>query len=193
MAGHIFVVVSGFGKRVIPKAAPYQLSLDDSGSLVVALGGETSVIRADQRSTDAAVADVIAGPDWPAWWLQTTPYRVPLQPGWTAHASGEASPVVFDLVGPRESVMYIQLPRRAPALDQLVAAGQELVDRGAMTAGEWLTARYTHDGLPYLQRHVRVPVGQATAFVTLQCREQDFAAIEAAQRHLVEAILPGDG
>ena len=198
MSGHIYVVASGFGKRVIPKAAPFQFSIDAGGSLVLAVAeSKPSIIRSDQ-SVEAAqavaldVADVTLGPSWSTWWLQTHPYRVPLPQGWIAHASGGVDPSVFDLVGPQDSLIFIQTPRQVPAINQLVAPGQQAIDRGSMTAGEWLTVQYTHDGLDLLQRHMLVLVGETNAVVTLQCRAEVFALVEPTQRFLVDAILPGE-
>lgn len=198
MSGHIYVVASGFGKQVIPKAAPFQFSIDVMGSLVLVVAeSKPSIIRSDQ-SVEAAqavaldVADVTLGPSWSTWWLQTHPYRVPLPQGWIAHASGGVDPSVFDLVGPQDSLMFIQTPRRVPPIDQMVAPGQQVIDKGTLNVGEWLTVQYTHDGLDHLQRHIRVLVGVTNAVVTLQCRAEDFALAEPTQRFLVDAMLPGE-
>jgi hypothetical protein len=195
---HVFVVAAGFGKRVIPMAAPFQLSADREGLLTVALAGKTSIsIRSDQtvdaaRAVALETADVVDGPNWPTWWLQTHPYRVPLPIGWTAHASGSVDPSAFDLVGPHDSLLFIQRPRRVPPLDELVAPGQRAVDRGSLPGGDWITVQYPHEGFNYLQRHVRVPLGPTMAVVTLQSREDVFSIVEPVQRFLVDAILPGE-
>lgn len=196
-SGHVFVVASGFGMQVIPKAPPFQFSVDAEGSLVLTVeGSKPSIVRSDQSiwAAQAAaldVADIAVGPTWPTWWLQTSPYRVPLPQGWTAYASGGVAPSAFDLVGPQDSLIFVQTPRHVPPLDQLVALGQQLVDQGSMAAGDWVTVEYIHDGCSYLQRHIRVSVGKTVAIVTLQCHSEVFAVVESTQRLLAEAILPG--
>jgi hypothetical protein len=178
--------------------APFQFSVDPEGSLTVARAGKTSTAIRSEQGIEAAravafeTADVADGPNWPAWWLQTHPYRVPLPVGWTAHASGSVDPSPFDLVGPHDSLMFIQRPRRVPPLEELVAPGQRAVDRGSLSAGDWITVQYTHEGLNYLQRHVRAPVGPTMAVVTLQSREDVFLLVEQVQRFLVDSILPGN-
>jgi hypothetical protein len=195
--GHIYVVASGFGKRVIPKTAPYRFAVGDAGSLRVGLGeGAPAIVGSAQsvaqaHAAAAAVADVVEGPEWAAWWLETHAYRVPLPEGWTAHASGEVSPSVFDLVGPGESMLFVQMPRVVPPVEQMVAKGQRLVERGEMSAGEWIRVQYTHAGVSYLQRHVRMRIGEWDAMVTLQCREEVFATVGTVQLRVVEEILPG--
>ena len=100
---------------------------------------------------------------------------------------------MFDLVGPQDSLILVQIPRRAPPLDQMSqAAGQQAIDKGSLPAGDWLTVQYKYDGLDQLQRHIRVLVGEMTAVVTLQCRAEVFALVEPIQRFLVNAMLPGE-
>src|SRR5262245_12822052 len=198
-ATHVFVVAAGFGKRVIPKVSPLQLSITPAGALSIAAGGYESAIVgpghsvATAQATARDVADITPGPSWRAWWLQTHPYRVPLPRSWTAHLSGRTDPSAFDLVGPRDSMMFIQTPRRLPALEQMVAPGQQCIDKGFLAAGnEWIMVRYAHDDVSHLQRHVKVSIGELVAIVTLQCREDCFALVEPAQRALVDGMLPGD-
>ena len=72
--------------RVIPKTAPYRFRIDPkSGSLLldteVPEGWRSGSCKpfggaGDEAMTD--VADVVAGPAWSEWWLETGPYRLPL-------------------------------------------------------------------------------------------------------------------
>ncbi|HEX7296723.1 MAG TPA: hypothetical protein VF251_13275, partial [Pyrinomonadaceae bacterium] len=110
---------------------------------------------------------------------------------WTAHASGSADPSVFDLVGPDDSMIYVQVPRRIPPLEQMVADGQELFERGKYAAGDWITVRYTHDGHLYCQRHVVVRKEKLTAVVTLQCRMDSMLLAAPTHEFVANALKPG--
>ena len=195
--GHVFVVASGFGKRVIPKAPPFTFRLEANHTLAVGMGDLTATVGPDQSVADAAaktadLADVTIGPAWPTWWLETHPYRVPLPAGWTAYASGGSAPSVFDLVGPHESMIFIQVPRRVPALDQMVAPGQELIERGSFAAGDWIAVQYTEAGHVYIQRHVLVCVEKLTAVVTLQCLATAITLVAPTHESLADALRPGE-
>jgi hypothetical protein len=197
MSGHVFVVASGFGKRVIPNTASYWFQRDSSALLVGLTGGASARIQSEQSIAAAQlaasdIADIAPGPGWPEWWLQTQPYRLPLPIGWTAEASGGLAPVAFDLLGPNESLMFVQTPRRAPPIDKMVAPGQRVVERRVLPAGESLTVQYDRDGLSYFQRHVRVVLGETLTVVTLQCQEEAFASVEATQLYLVDNLRPGE-
>lgn len=195
--GHVFVVAAGFGKRVIPKAPPFELALEGDERLVVNMGARVAMIEPAQSVTEAAakaveVADVTAGPAWPRWCLDTHLYRIPLPVGWTAHASGGVEPAVFDLVGPHDSMIYVQIPQRVPPLDAMVAHGQELVERGSFAAGDWVCVRYAHAGESYVQRHAVVNTKWVGAVVTLQCRE-DALSLVAPTHEFVTNELRGRG
>ena len=195
--GHIFVVASGFGKRVIPKASPFTFRLEGDNTLAVSTGARIAIVEPDQSVTDAGanavdVADVTLGPDWPMWWLETHPYVVPIPPGWTAHASGGTDPSVFDLVGPHESMIYVQVPRRVPPLEQMVAPGQELFESGTFAAGDWITVRYTHAGHVYVQRHALVRKEKVTAVVTLQCQMDAILLAAPTHEFVANALKAGE-
>jgi hypothetical protein len=195
MSGHVLVVASGFGKRIIPHRTPFQFDLDPAGSLrVVVDGGPPIIVGTDHTPADAQSpeADVVAGPEWPAWWLQTTPYRIPLPAGWTAHASGGMDPSAFDLVGAHDSLMFLQTPRRVPRIEQMVGPGQRLVERGSLTHGEYVIVEYTHQDCCFLQRHVVVPVGNSSVVMTLQCLASVFASVEGTQHFLADNVLQGE-
>ena len=194
---HVFVAASGFGKRVIPNAAPYRLSLESGSRLIVGVGDRTARIAPEQSvtaacATAADVADVTAGPDWPARWLETHPYRVPLPEGWTAYISGQAGPAVFDLVGPHDSLIFVQTPRRVPPLDQMVAPGQEQIGRGSFATSDWVDCKYTEAGIQYVQRHALVRAGEFAAVVTLQSQADAFALAAPIHEFVADSLQPGE-
>jgi hypothetical protein len=194
--GHVFVVAAGFGKRVIPMGAPYRFAIGDRGSLLVsAAGGASAAVARELRATatqaiGSNVADVFPGPDWPAWYLEAGPYCVPLPEGWTAHASGSIEPAAFDLVGPRDSLIFIQTPGRVPPVDRMVVPGQEIIGRGSLAAGEWIAVRYLDQGVEYVQRHARVSLVGRPVVVTLQCDSDSLVLVESTHQFLVDNLLP---
>ena len=191
--GHVFVVASGFGKRVIPAAAPFTFRIEDDQTLTVGVAGREAVIESSRSVMDAAsgaadVADVIVGPVWPTWWLETTAYRVPLPLGWTADASGHVDPSVFDLVGPDDGLIYVQVPRRAPPLHEMIARDQEFLEQGSYDAGDWIAVKYSHEGVVYVQRHAVVRGERAAAIVTLQSPVLAFTVAAPTHEYLANAL-----
>lgn len=182
---------------MIPIASPFTFRLEGNQTLVVSTGDHIAIVEPDQSVMDAQtnavdVADVTPGPAWPMWWLETSPYLVPLPVGWTAHASGAADPSVFDLVGPNDSMIYVQVPRRVPPLEQMVAHGQELFESGTFAAGDWITVRYTHAGDVYCQRHALVRKEKVTAVVTLQCQMDAILLAAPTHEFVANALKPGE-
>ena len=190
--GHVFVVASGFGKRIIPNAVPFTLRVDGDHKLAIGVGKQFATVEPGESVTNAAaeavgVADVTAGPAWPAWWLETHLYRVPIPVGWTAHASGSTDPSVFDLVGPHDSMIYVQMPRHVLPIDDMVAPGQKVLDRGASAAGEWIAVSYTEGGQGYVQRHTLVRVEAVAAVVTLQCPTEAFSLVAPTHEFVADS------
>lgn len=157
---HIYVAASGYGLRVIPRSAPYRYRLSseppnleveccDGGewrfAVVIPTGGGYRSRIAEPAESLAEVADIVAGPDYDGWWLDTSRYRVPLPPGWTA-VSDQISPP-FDLVGPDGSLVYIQTPGRQPSLSDLPSPGQDVLGTGGDALGEWIDVAYVHEGV----------------------------------------------
>lgn len=181
---------------MIPKVAPFTFALEGDHILAVRTGPRIATVGPHQTVMDAGVnasdvADVTSGPAWPMWWLETHPYRVPIPPGWTAHASGSAEPSVFDLVGPHDSTIYIQVPRRVSSLDEMVADGQEFVERGSFAAGEWISVRYTHAEQMYVQRHAIVRTHRIAAVVTLQCPMEALLLAASTHEFVTNGLQPG--
>lgn len=191
--GHVFVVASGFGKRIIPVAAPFTFQVDDDQTLTVRVARREAMVESDRSVVDAAsmavdVADVTVGPGWPAWWLETTAYRIPLPLGWIADASGSGDPSVFDLVGPDDSMIYVQVPRRVPELDEMIARGQAFLERGTYGEAEWIAVRYSHEGEVYIQRHAVVRGEKVVAIITMQCRLAAMEIAASTHEYLTKAL-----
>src|SRR5215207_4912674 len=128
---HVYTVASGFGLRVIPVAAPYELAIGPQpGQLdidrwagdthlfarMTPMDGGYSSELAEGTGSLHDVVDIETGPAFTSWWLETSVFRVPLPPGWRAITEGAPdSPSMFDLIGPNDAVIYVQTPRRIPA------------------------------------------------------------------------------
>ncbi len=101
--GHVYVAVSGYGKRVVPVAIPFEFARAEDDVLVATAtwgdSPQTRRITANapmDHGTADPVATVVDGPERREWWLDTAGvYSVPFPPGWTAIVSGEVSPAFY--------------------------------------------------------------------------------------------------
>lgn len=197
MSGHIYVTASGFGVRVIPTAAPYRFTIDpESGWLCVdtQIGDGWRSGSYDPAGSDSDaitdVADVVAGPVWKEWWLETGPYRLPLPIAWTAHASGRVDPVAFDLVSRSGAMIYVQTPRLLPRVRDLVASGQHLERTWEDDEGEWIDVSYEYDGSTWFQRHCLRRWRNLTAVITGQAESNALEETVARHAQVVRTITP---
>lgn len=198
MSGHIYVAASGFGVRVIPRDAPYRFMIDpESGWLLVStqIGDEwvsgscdTTSGHSSQAMTEAF--DVVAGPGWKEWWLETGPYRLPLPDAWTAYASGEVDPVPFDLVSSSGAMIFVQTPRSFPRASDLVAPGQTLERTWEDAEGEWLDVSYLHEGSTWLHRHCLRRWSNLAAVITGQAESYALEEMKACHTQIVRTITP---
>jgi len=198
--GHVYVAASGFGLRVIPKSAPYRYALsaaptgldverNDGRSWLFARlipdgGGYTSQV-ADNTPTLADVLDVVEGPSWDRWWLDTSVYQVPLPAGWIAASAN--GPSFFDLVGPSNALMFVQTPARLGTLSDVRTPDQQVVSTGADADSEWVDLSYRHNERPWLQRHHLRRLGRVNLVVTAQAPVEAMPATIGTQAELVRA------
>lgn len=193
--GHVYVTVIGFAKRIIPVRSPVEFRLANRNGLKVSLTHsepfpERQVAPdspVDRLAGIDQVADVVAGPELAEWWLDAGAYRIPLPAGWTAIATGEATPA-FDLVQDPERSVFIQTAVRRP--ETLIAPGQQIVSAGTDDRSEWVEVSYLLDGVAWLQRHalMRSPV---PALITAQAPAAVFPDARALHQVLVRrSIFP---
>jgi hypothetical protein len=153
-------------------------------------GGYTSEISAG-TSTLADVLVVVEGPHLEAWWLETTAYRVPLPGGWRAIAGDDPSqPSIFDLVGPGDSLMFVQTPRNPPDPERLCGPGQRIRASGSDARSAWVELRYSLEGRNWAQRHDIVRLGRLTCALTVQSPESCFEAIASTHQSVLESLAP---
>ena len=204
---HVYTVASGFGLRVVPISAPYSFALGATlGELnisrtigtrtfevrVVATAvGYTTTLSSGTEALDE-VADVVPGPDWESWWLETSVYRIPLPEKWRA-IGNDLHPSPFDLVGPNDELIFLQTPNSVPPLDRFAAPGQRLHRKGTGPRSRWVEVRYEHDGDLWAQRHDVVELDAVTCVVTLQCREALLAETISTGRLIVANVTGSEG
>lgn len=203
-SAHVFTVASGFGLRIVPVAAPYELAsgperhqldverrVGDThlfARVTATDGGYTSQLGAGTGSLHDVV-DIETGPAFTAWWLETSVYRIPLPNGWRAIADGVPdAPSRFDLVGPGGALIYVQTPKRIPASTAMVAPGQVLHDEGRDARSRWVDVRYRHDQHEWAQRHDVVELEGVTCVVTTQCPVAVVASVAGARDAVVSGI-----
>jgi hypothetical protein len=199
--GHVYVAASGFGLRVIPKSPPYRFALSaaqahldverhDGRSWLFARviphdGGYQSNL-AEHTGSLADVVDVVVGPQWNQWWLDTSVYRVPLPAGWTATSAD--GPSKFDLAGPGGALIFVQTPSRLPALSDMRTPDQRIVSTGADAHSEWVDLAYVHDGTEWRQRHHLRRLDDVNIVLTAQAAVHAMPGAIATQAELVQAV-----
>lgn len=195
---HVYAVVSGFGVRVIPAGSPCTFTLRAEG-LDVGYDDLRAHVPATATPSDlrapsgTRVADIVAGPGFGAWWIETSRYRVPLPLGWSAIATGALSPSVFDLVGPGDALVFVQTPSQVLAIERMIAPGQQVARRGSDAHSAWVELHYEHAGATWVQRHDVVRVGDADLVVTAQATDAVFEATRGTVLHLVASVTMSEG
>jgi len=193
--GHVYVAVSGYGKRVVPAAAPFEFArADDETLMATATWGDSPRIRCiapgapTDHSTADPVATVVDGPGREEWWLDIAGvYSLPLPRGWTAIVTGEVSPAFYFVREPDRAI-FIQTARNRPALDSLAAPGQTVVARGDDEVAEWVELSYVHEGRLWRQRHELLRT-QVVAMSTGQSPAEDFAEVRETQQELTRRAV----
>ena len=195
--GHVYVAVSGYGKRVVPAATPFEFARAEDDTLVAiatwADSPQTRRIATDavsDRGMTNPIATVTDGPERREWWLDTAGvYSLPLPPGWTAIVTGEVSPA-FYLVREPGRAIFVQTARNRPALESLTAPGQTVVARGDDEVADWVELSYVHEDRLWRQRHELLR-GKAVAMITGQSAAEDFARVREIQQELTRRVVFG--
>jgi hypothetical protein len=191
---HVYVTVTGYGKRIVPADSPCEFMIEADGALrVTATASTPCTVRRISRDAPAdlgrepdPVADVIDGPAPREWWLDAGPYALPLPHDWTALITGETQPA-FYLVQHPDRAMFVQTARNRPTIESLVTPDQSIVDRGADQFAERIEVSYDHEGRRWLQCHALMRASPPTV-VTVQSPAESFADARAAQLMLVQRL-----
>ena len=155
MAGeHLWVRVGGFGRAVLPRRAPFDLSIDPANShrLIVRVGDSEEVVDPNSWSSMTSVDIVEDGPAGP-WRLQTSAFELRFPPSLRLVSSADPStPPGFDLLGANGECFYFIGPTRSPRWQtpaSLVAEGESLEHHQLEPLG--VTVAYRVDGEPWWQ------------------------------------------
>jgi hypothetical protein len=213
MANHVFAVVAGFGRTLVPNtpcrliqspgppptviASHYHprglkratLSFPEVGNPRWDLGPGTASL--------AEVLDLIEGPAQVYWTIETTLYSVRWPADFTFYSSGARQPPVFELHGPENTLLWIQGPLsidKLPEPHNLVAPGQTLQREGELSGTRWVELAYTHEGVAWRQRHyLAVSWPDAFVLLTAQYREPQAELAELAAEEMVATLVPATG
>jgi len=123
---------------------------------------------------------VIETPAFHAVWPEELDLRYPL-----------ASRTHFDLLGPDDSIIFVQgpVPNRN-ILDEMAVEGQTEIGRGKTPSGhEWIELGYGVGGAQWRQRHFTRVVSRSMAFVvTAQCLQAHQERIFRSASELTESL-----
>jgi hypothetical protein len=155
--GHVYVTISGFGKRIVPVSSPFEFHLGLDGAIAVTVGDKRTIITTARApvaslSANSEVADVVVGPQDTSWRIDAGKFSMPFPPGWIVFSDGGVLPPFF-LEGPLERTLFVQIANNIPTGDDLVATGQTVVARDSVGPFESLELAYRHEGRAWLQRH----------------------------------------
>ena len=169
MAQHVYARLSGFGWTLLPRA-PFWLERvpgrrrtvlarhdhpAGSRQAVVTVGGEAPGVElAAGTAALAEVLDLLPGPGWDHWRIETTVFTA-RWPESFALASAPSPGPPFDLHGPGGALLWVQGPvllDRLPAPPAMAGAGQRVRRHGWSSRGGWVELAYDRDGVPWRQR-----------------------------------------
>lgn len=131
------------------------------------------------------VADVMRGPGHDHWRIETSVFTIRWPAGFAVWSSAKAPG--FDLLGPHDTMVYLQGPvlaERVPPLTQMVAAGQNMVESG----NDWVEVQYEDEGVAWRQKHRLVTLENYRMLVTAQGPADYFALADAAAREVAESL-----
>jgi hypothetical protein len=181
MSQHVYIRLAGHHLLVMPQA-PFRIQRTEGeptaldveyfateeprfARLIPHEGGYQS--KVDQHTTSLNdVLDVASGPPLTDWEIQTSVFCCAWPLGYALCSTNfPADPGPFDLVGPNGELIFVQSPAHAPALDQMVAPGQQIV---RIEHGQWVELSYAHDGETWLQRHQIMRLLNRPFVITMQ-------------------------
>lgn len=193
MGGHVYVTVIGYGKRIVPAAAPCSFTRESDGTVVIRRGTlhrrlTVDDVAAPKLDPACKTADIIAGPTFEDWCLDAGIYVTPFPVGWTVEVTGDVVPA-FYFVGSTQDAVFVETARNIPTADQLVAAHESVIERGT-AAFPWAEVSYAHQGTTWIQR--RTIVGESSTprgMVVAQAPSAAFAAARALHQAIVDDIV----
>lgn len=201
--GHVFSVASGFGLRVIPKS-PFRFTISDEPSELDVehqtnagwlfarvvpdkLGGYKSKISEITESL-FEVVDVVSGPDFDHWHLETHLFAFELPYGFMAQSFGNPGDGPFDLLGPHESLIFSQIVRDLPPVRDLCAPNQTILSTGRSDSTTWAELSYAHQGITWFQRLEVFGRSELSVVFTAQAPEKHKDCVKQALESICQTI-----
>jgi hypothetical protein len=139
--------------------------------LIIERAGARSEIQNVSDSVDKDLAELSVGPDEP-WRLVTSVYTLAWPAGFAIVSSPTPDvPPGFDLIGPGESLIYLQGPFTGDHVkhgEQLAAPGQKMIQNAIFDSIERAWFEYCFGGEDYFQVHHLVKLEDRVLTITLQ-------------------------
>ena len=185
MHDHVFVRLNGYGATMLPHG-PFRISRasdHDSLLMIRVVSRERSVdFGSGVPQSIPTIADIAGDGMRGFWHLETSVFIAPWPDGFTLVSSDNTSSAGgFDLIGPGDSLLYVQGPfvrDRITALEALAAPGERVIANGE----RWIRFAYERDDEQWQHAYFVVPVGEHVLLVTGQAREpfgdETFAAAQ---------------
>ena len=196
MSSHVLARVSGFGWTILPYA-PFACERLGEDVIVVshetrrariAFASGTPVIELGEGTESIhQVADIVRGPGWNHWRIETTVFTLRWPAGFALWSSGQAPG--FDLLGPAQTMIYLQGPvlaSRLPPLADMHAADQSVIAQGET----WVELAYEHEGAEWRQRHQIAALGEYRLVLTGQGPEAEFPFVRSALEEVTASVQP---
>lgn len=195
MSQHVLARVSGFGWTVLPYA-PFQCECPGSAQIVVmhdsrqaridVASGKPILELAPGTEAVHEVADLLRGPEGDHWRIETSVFTIRWPTGFALWSSAQAPG--FDLLGPDQTMIYLQGPILAARLPAL--ADMHAPEQAAVAIGEnWIELGYEHEGRAWRQRHIVAALDEYRLVVTGQGPEEHFDAVSSAVQEVAESVL----
>lgn len=159
-----------------------QIILSDTGNRL-SLG--QGVAKAEE------VIQVAEGPDTRKWMIETPIFRTAWPNGFDLRFP-LASKTRFDLVGPDNTLIFVQGPAtyQTRLLDMMASEGQREFGRGKTPSGhDWIELEYDAEGTKWRQRHYARKISSTDCFVvTAQCAQPKAVPIFQAADEVTESL-----
>ena len=193
---HSYLKLEGHGLTIIP-IPPFEISRASALDvpLTVAREGSCFVINDVSGQVDSELVELSVGPDEP-WRLVTSLYTL----SWPKDFAIVSSPTPdvppgFDLVGPDQSLLYLQGPfasERVKHGELLAALGQKMIENRVLGSIERVWFEYRFEGEDYFQVHHLIGLEERVLMITLQVLSEvcddDLLQKVLAFAHTVQAL-----
>ncbi|MDF1665619.1 MAG: hypothetical protein P1V97_27920 [Planctomycetota bacterium] len=181
--GHVFARLTGYGYSMVPVDSPYKFRWGRNNRTVlidIETDKSTAEIhypegKAFEEFSEGADMDEIVeitpvehtGP----FRVETSVFSVNWPSGFEIESSGSGEGPPYDIIGPDDTLIYIQGPIEksfVPPIEELVAPGQRLTDKGTAHECQWVELSYSHEKVKWCQRHFRHDHGEHVFLITGQ-------------------------